>query len=178
VRVEAVAVRRLVRAVDPVPVELPRPDVGEVRVPDHVGAPSQWDPLALDGVVGPIEHAERDRRCVLREDREVDTFPVPRGALRVWRAGPDPERRHSSDLVRDEEQARERRQHDLDRSWTPLRRNVLGLDASEIAYAAPPVLDGIAVQRLPPRTHERDIDARSLARDRREVAGFRPYLRR
>jgi len=50
VGVEAVAVLGLVGPVDAVAVELPRPDVGQVGVPDQVGAVDDLDAMRLLGV--------------------------------------------------------------------------------------------------------------------------------
>ena len=118
VRIEAMPLPRLVRSVHAVAVEAARPDVGEVGVPQEVGPVRERDALGLDGVVRPVEEAEVDAGRVLGEQGEVDALAVPRGALRVRRSRPDPDRHEARDpssrsVHGPEEQAGQRREHDL-----------------------------------------------------------------
>src|SRR5206468_8272182 len=95
VRVEPMALGRLVRPVDPVPVELPWAHVGQVDVPDQVGAPLHGNPDRLARVVRSIEQAQLHRTRVFGEDREVDALAVPRRTLWVGSPGPDSEPAHA-----------------------------------------------------------------------------------
>src|SRR5690606_22406422 len=83
-----VALVRGVGAVHPVAVEQPGPRVGQVAVPDEVGALAQLDALDLAPALG-VEQAQLDPLGVLRIQREVDAFAVPGGAQGRGPAAPD-----------------------------------------------------------------------------------------
>jgi hypothetical protein len=87
--VEALPLGRGVRSVDAVAVVLSRAHVGQIAVPDLVGALHHRNLLALDGVVGPLEQTELDRRRLLGEERKVDPFAVPRRPGGIRAARPD-----------------------------------------------------------------------------------------
>ncbi len=87
-RVEAMAVLRLVRAVHAIAVQLPRPRLGQVAVPDLVRLLAQRDALQLAPPAA-IEQAQLDAFRMLGEQREVDALAVPRSALRKRFTGPD-----------------------------------------------------------------------------------------
>src|SRR5947207_4235081 len=78
--VEAMAV--LGRAVDAIAVQQARASIGQIAVPDEVGALAQLHALEL-APAARIEQAELDARGVLREEREVDAGAVPSRAERV-----------------------------------------------------------------------------------------------
>ena len=86
VRIEAVAVLRLVRPVHAVAVELARRDVGQIAVPDIVGALRQRDALELARALA-VEQAELDLRRIGGEQREVGAAAVPGRAERMRRPG-------------------------------------------------------------------------------------------
>ncbi len=88
-RVEPVALTQVVRPVDAVAIELAGPDLGEVPVPDLLGALPQRDAVRLFPRVGRVEQAQLDGRSVLGEQREVDADAIPGGAERVRGAWPD-----------------------------------------------------------------------------------------
>ena len=69
-------VARIVRTVDAVAVELAGPHVGQVAVPDLIGALAQLD-LRATRPRRPcvVEEAQLDAGRVLGEDREVDALP-------------------------------------------------------------------------------------------------------
>ena len=76
----------VIGAVDAVPVALTRPDAGQVAVPDEGISLTQRD----RGLVsGRIEQAEFDSLGNIREQREVRSCAVVRGAKRIRSAGPD-----------------------------------------------------------------------------------------
>ncbi len=91
VRIEAMPAPRIVWSVDPVAVQLPRPGVGQVAMPDQVGPVAELDAVRGLRVVRVVEQAQLDGFGVLAEQREVDPLPVPIGPLGVRRARPDPE---------------------------------------------------------------------------------------
>ena len=78
----------IIRAMDAIPVEMSRPDVGQIAMPHLIRALAQPDALVLDAVVGTVEETQLHRGRVLRENREVDAGAVPRRPLGVWLAGP------------------------------------------------------------------------------------------
>ncbi len=86
--VEAVPLVRPIRAVDPVPVALPRPEVRKVGVPYEVGLLDHAHAPLVPAFV--VEEAQLDLAGVLGEDREVDTGPIPRRTQRVGVTAPDP----------------------------------------------------------------------------------------
>ena len=90
--VEPVTLLRLVGAVDAEAVELPGPGVGQVRVPDEIGALAERDRFRGDGVARPVEETEVHARRVLGEDREVHASAVPRRPLGI---GPTRPRAHA-----------------------------------------------------------------------------------
>ncbi len=79
-RVEAMAARGIPRAEHAIAVQLARPDAGQIRVPDPIGALGERDADPLAGRVGRIEEAQMDGGRVLREQGEVDAGAVPRCA--------------------------------------------------------------------------------------------------
>src|SRR4051794_29524331 len=87
-RIEAVAPVRVVRAVDAITVELPRARVGQIAVPDEVGALAQLDTLDL-APPARVEQAQLDALGVLREEREVDAGAVPGRTERMRPSSPD-----------------------------------------------------------------------------------------
>src|SRR5262249_6929651 len=88
-RIEAIADWRIVRAVHTIPIELARPNVGEIAMPDLIGALAQADLVGLDPVVFAVEETQLHRRRVLGEEGEVATLAVPRGSEWVGFAWPD-----------------------------------------------------------------------------------------
>ena len=85
VGIEAMAGFRLVGAVDAIAVELARLRVGQIAVPDVLGALRQRDALGLVAA-GLVEQAELDLFGGRREQREVRAAAVPGGAERMRRA--------------------------------------------------------------------------------------------
>ena len=83
--IEAVAMRRVVGAVDPVAVPVARPDARHVDVVLEARLVIDVDPL-LGAVL--VKQAQLDAVAVLREHREVRAGAVPRRALRERPAGP------------------------------------------------------------------------------------------
>ena len=90
VRIETVALARFVGAVNPVTVELVRPDVGEEAVPDHVGLFGQRDARRFFRRVYRVKQAKFDFGRVRGKNREVDADPRPRRAERIGLARPHP----------------------------------------------------------------------------------------
>ena len=81
VRVEAVAVLRVVGAVDAVAVELPGPHVGQIAVPDLVGVFGQRDAVGLAPALL-VEEAQLDLGGIGGEQREIDAAAIPRRPAR------------------------------------------------------------------------------------------------
>ena len=75
--VKAVALLRLVRAVDPVAVELPRQDLGQVNMPDLVGPFRHRQTLRRLRRVDRVEETELDLGGILRKEGEIDALAVP-----------------------------------------------------------------------------------------------------
>ncbi len=72
---------------DPVGVQLPGPDVGQVAVPHHVRAFGQGDARRFLNGMGRIEEAQIDLRRVVRVDGEIDTESgpgSPEGVRLTW----------------------------------------------------------------------------------------------
>ena len=90
VGVEAMAPRWRVGAVDPVAVELARPDIGEEGVPHEVRPLRHPHPLGLDPIGRIVEEAELDAGRVPGKQGEVDSHAVPGRPERCWPAGPQP----------------------------------------------------------------------------------------
>ena len=88
-RIESMSLRRRPWTVHPVAVELTRPDVGQIRVPDEAVALGQRDAGALASVGRLIEETEIHPGGVLREEREVHALAVPGGTQLVGIARPD-----------------------------------------------------------------------------------------
>src|SRR5215472_6267159 len=88
-RVEAIAVRGIVRAMYAIAVELAGTHVREIAVPNLIGALANADHIRFDRIVFTIEEAEIDRRCIFGEQGEVDALAVPRCSERIGFAGPD-----------------------------------------------------------------------------------------
>src|SRR5207245_2200816 len=76
-----------------------RASIGEIAVPDEVGALAQLDALEL-APSARVEQAELDARRVLREEREVDAGAVPGRAERMSAAAPDGARRYDGSCGR------------------------------------------------------------------------------
>ena len=87
VRVEAVPLLGLVGAVHAVAVELPRPRLRKVAVPDEIGALAKRDALRL-APSRLVEEAELDPLGVAREEGEVHALAVPRRPERMRRSLP------------------------------------------------------------------------------------------
>src|SRR5690606_12548389 len=79
VRIEAMALRGLVRAVHAIGIDGAGARVGKVAVPDLIGVFGQDDALELALACG-VEKTKLDFRRVRREQREIDAEAVPRGA--------------------------------------------------------------------------------------------------
>src|SRR5262245_51144597 len=86
VRIEAKAALRLIRAVDPIAVELPRRHVVEITVPDVFGALRQLDALDLATAVA-VEQAKHHLFSIRRKQRKIRAPPIPAGAKRVRQTG-------------------------------------------------------------------------------------------
>ena len=85
VRIEALAVARIVRTVHPISVQQTRHAFGQVAVPDLVGP--LWHGNALDlAPAGRLEQTQIDPGRMGAEQGEVDTAPVPGGAERIGSA--------------------------------------------------------------------------------------------
>src|ERR1051326_1906183 len=80
--VEAQTALRRVGTVHPVAVELPRRDIGEIAVPDVLGALGQRDASGLAAAVA-VEQAQLDLLGIGGKQRKVGTAPIPRRAQRV-----------------------------------------------------------------------------------------------
>ena len=86
VMVEAMAVLRLVGTIRAITVDQAGARIGQIAVPDLVGAFRHLE--ALDLAPGRrIEQAELELRGVGGEDGEIGAEPVPGGAQRIGRAG-------------------------------------------------------------------------------------------
>jgi len=89
--IEAVAARRLVRAVHAVRIELPRARFGQVAVPDEIAALAQLDALPqvpFRAAALTLEQAQLDALGVLREKGEIDSRAVPGRPERIRAAAP------------------------------------------------------------------------------------------
>ena len=89
VGIEAMAPRRIVRAVHAVAINLAGAYLRQVDVPDLVGLLPHRDSRHLRRSVGVLEEAEFHGRGVFAENREVDAAAVPCGAQGVRVAGVD-----------------------------------------------------------------------------------------
>ena len=89
VRIEAQSALGMIRAVNPVTVELSRRDIIEVAVPDILGAFWQCDALDLAAAMA-VEQAKLDLFGVCRKQREIASAPVPCGSQRMRRTGRNP----------------------------------------------------------------------------------------
>ena len=76
VRVEAMALRGLPRAMRTQPVDQPRPGAGEVAMPDVVAARRQREPAQFMRA-SVVEQAQLDALRVRREDGDVDALAIP-----------------------------------------------------------------------------------------------------
>src|SRR5262249_30975028 len=65
VRIEAVPLARFIGAVYTKPIELPRSQIRQETVPDHIGLLLNRDAQSLLLVVDTIEQAQLDLRCIL-----------------------------------------------------------------------------------------------------------------
>ena len=109
VRVEAVAVPRIVRSVDAIAVELPRPHVGQVAVPDLMGHLAQGHAMQL-APAAVVEQAQLDLlRNGRRREAKLVPGAVPGRAGRIGGSGQDgAARRGMADLRRTGERRRAR----------------------------------------------------------------------
>src|SRR5205085_1739475 len=83
--IEAMALIGLVGPMHAKAIESARADLGHPAVPDLVAILGQLDARRLS--LAPfVEQADLDLRRVRGEKREVDSFAVPRGALRIGQA--------------------------------------------------------------------------------------------
>ena len=98
-RIEAVARRRLPGAMHAIAVELAGPDLGQVGVPDLVGALDEADAGRLPMGLAALEQAQLHRRRVLAEQGEVDAGSVPGGAERVGAPRARPHHGHGERLM-------------------------------------------------------------------------------
>src|SRR5215472_10486376 len=76
VRIEAMAVARVVWAVHAVGIDRARPCLGQIAVPYLVGVLGKFDAFEF-GAPRVVEQAELDLGGVGGEQREIDTKPVP-----------------------------------------------------------------------------------------------------
>src|SRR5687768_11365640 len=86
--VEAVTALEVVSAVNPIAVDQAGPGLGQVAVPDVVGALADLNALDL-APSARIEQAKLDALGVLRKQREVDPRAVPGRAQGIGAAAPD-----------------------------------------------------------------------------------------
>jgi len=84
VGVEAMTVPRLVRPIDTIAVEGPRPRIRQIAVPDFVGIFRQRNAVDLANTLR-IEETELDPLGVRREQGEIDALAVPRRAEGIRR---------------------------------------------------------------------------------------------
>ncbi len=77
---------------NPVAVELARHQVGEVGVPDEIGALGQRDPVRFLLLMGGIKETKLDLRRVLGEEGEVHSRAIPGGTQRIGVSRPDSHR--------------------------------------------------------------------------------------
>src|SRR5258706_21327 len=87
-RIEAKALRWIVRALDAGTVEKPGARVGQIAMPHLVGLLAKLDALYFAAPLG-IEQAQLDAFGLLREEREVHALPVPGRAQRMGPPRPD-----------------------------------------------------------------------------------------
>ncbi len=83
VGVEPVAALGIVRAVNPVAVQLSGQNTQEIAVPDEVGLLEKRDAGGLAVALRGVEQAELNLGGVLGEDREIHAGTVPGGAERI-----------------------------------------------------------------------------------------------
>jgi hypothetical protein len=88
-RIEAVALCRIVGAVDAIAVELSGPDIGEIAMPYLIRPLTQPDLLGLDPVVLTLEEAQLHTGGVLRKDGEVHSRTIPGRSEGVGLSRPD-----------------------------------------------------------------------------------------
>src|SRR5690606_29142559 len=88
-RVEAMAVARVVGAVDAVAVQLPRADVRQVAVPHLLRPLTQRNTVRLAPRVRRVEEAQLDSRRMFGEEGEVDADAIACGTERIGRSWPD-----------------------------------------------------------------------------------------
>ena len=89
VRVESMPTFGVVRAVNPVAIQLSRKDAGNVAVPDEVRLLRKRDARRFARAVGGIEQAQLHLACMLGKDGEVDAGAVPGCAERIRGPRPD-----------------------------------------------------------------------------------------
>ena len=88
VRVETVAPRRIVGAMNAIAVELPRANVRQIAMPNLVRVFRQADPRGLLSP-GFVEQTEVHPFGIFREQGEIHAHPVPFGATRIGCSRPD-----------------------------------------------------------------------------------------
>ena len=71
---------------DAIAVELPGAQLGQIPMPDVIGALAQHNPLDLTPAVR-VEQTEFDLAGVFREQGEVDAVAIPGGAKRLRVSG-------------------------------------------------------------------------------------------
>ena len=85
VRVEAMAVARVIRSMYPVSVDGAGPRLRQITVPHFIGVLGQLNPFQLSAA-GIVEQTKLDLGGIRREQREVDAQPIPSRAAGVGRA--------------------------------------------------------------------------------------------
>src|SRR5229473_7281045 len=138
VGIKAVAARRIVGSVDPIAVERAGTRIGEVTVPNLVGAFGQRVAGDLADTCC-IEQAQLDLCRIGREECKVYPLAVPGGAERIGQARPYPSSWHAVlSLTRTalEDYRCKRRQGQSDRVGAAVRRHVVRPNAPRIADVA------------------------------------------
>ena len=88
VRIEAMTLFRAIGSIDAIPIEQPGPRFRQIAMPDQIIVFHERDALDFPPPLR-IEDAELDFLRVLREQREIDAFSVPRRSTRVRPPCPD-----------------------------------------------------------------------------------------
>src|SRR5262245_2344213 len=89
VRIEAQSPLRVIRAVNPVTVELSRRNIIEVAMPDILGTFWQRDALDLAPTMA-VEWTKLDLFGIRRKQRETSSAPIPSGSRWMRRTGRNP----------------------------------------------------------------------------------------
>ena len=101
--IKSVTILRFKRAGNPVAIELPRDDVGQVTVPNHIRLLGQRNAMRFLFGAGPVEQTKFDFRGVFGKDSEIHSHTIPGRPERVRTARSDFQR----NLRLREEQTRE-----------------------------------------------------------------------